>query len=334
MSSALWYYVDAGGQQVGPVPVEDLRAAVQRGAATLDTLAWRDGMSAWAPIGNLAGELGLAGSGTSPPVRSQPPSVSAPPETEDANPYRAPQQVSDGGFVGGTDVVYAGFWRRWAALFLDQIILSVPLGMIFFFLALGMGLTGALGSSTQPPVAAILGMEFGFYLIWWTAALFYFAAQESSEAQATFGKRALGIKVTDTEGRRLSFKHAMGRWFAAALSYMSIYIGFLMAGFTQRKQGLHDVIASTLVVDKWAYTAFPERQERKPSGCVIVFMVVIVGSLILVPIVVAIAVAQYAEYARRAGQVWVEPAPQGTMLCVTPPSSEYVARCLPPSFEV
>jgi uncharacterized RDD family membrane protein YckC len=236
--------------------------------------------------------------------------------------------------VGGQDVVYAGFWRRWAALFLDQLILSIPLGMIFFFLALAMGLTGAMGSSTQPPVAAILGMEFGFYLIWWTAALFYFATQESSEAQATFGKRALGIKVTDLEGRRISFKHAMGRWFAAALSYMSIYIGFLMAGFTQRKQGLHDVIASTLVVDKWAYTAFPERQERKPSGCVIVFMVVIVGSLILVPIVVAIAVAQYAEYARRAGQVWVEPEPQGTMLCVTPPSSAYVARCLPPSFEV
>ena len=63
------------------------------------------------------------------------------------------------------------------------------------------------------------------------------------------------------------------------------------------------------------------------------FMVLIIGSLILVPIIIAIAVAQYAEYARRAGQVWVDPSPQGTTLCVAPASSEYVARCLPPSFE-
>jgi uncharacterized RDD family membrane protein YckC len=330
MSNSIWYYVDAAGQQVGPVPVEDVRTAVQRGAATMETLAWRDGMASWTPIRELVQELGLGATAPMSVTTAMPPPIVA----DDSNPYRAPAQISEVGFVGGQDVVYAGFWRRWAALFLDQLILSIPLGMIFFFLALAMGLTGAMGSSTQPPVAAILGMEFGFYLIWWTAALFYFATQESSEAQATFGKRALGIKVTDTEGRRLSFKHAMGRWFAAALSYMSIYIGFLMAGFTQRKQGLHDVIASTLVVDKWAYTAFPERQERKPSGCVIVFMVVIIGSLILVPIFIAIAVAQYAEYARRAGQVWVEPEPQGTMLCVTPTSSAYVARCLPPSFEV
>ena len=150
--------------------------------------------------------------------------------------------------VGGQDIVYAGFWRRWAALFLDQLILGIPLSIVYFFIMLGMGLTSGVFNTTQPPMGAILGMEFGFYLIWWAAGLFYYATLESSEAQATFGKRALGIKVTDTEGRRIGFKQAMGRWFAAALSYMSIYIGFLMAGFTQRKQALHDIIAGTLVV--------------------------------------------------------------------------------------
>lgn len=333
MSNASWFYVDAAGKQVGPVTVEDLRAAVQRGAASMESLAWRDGLAGWLPIRELAQELGLGAAATMvlPPAPPAPPSMSV--ASDDANPYRAPEKISEDGFVGGQDVVYAGFWRRWAALFVDQMIVGIPLGIVYFFLMLGMGLSGGLMSSAQPPVAAILGMEFAFYLIWWTVGLFYYAGLESSEAQGTFGKRALGIKVTDLEGRRISFKHAMGRWFSAALSYMSLYIGFIMAGFTQRKQGLHDVIAGTLVVDKWAFTAFPERQERKPSGCLIAFMVLIVGSLILFPILIAIAVAQYAQYARRAGQVWVEPQSQGTTLCVTPASSEYVARCLPPSLD-
>ena len=319
MGDASWFYVDAAGKQVGPVTVEDLRAAVQRGAATMDTLAWRDGLSGWLQIRELAQELGLVAAATV----VYPPAPPALPSTS----------VSGDAFVGGQDVVYAGFWRRWAALFLDQIIISIPLYIVFFFLMLGMGLMGGLFSSEQPSAAGTLGMEFAFYLIWWTVGLFYFAGLESSEAQATFGKRALGIKVTDLEGRRISFKHAMGRWFSAALSYLSIFIGFLMAGFTQRKQGLHDLIAGTLVVDKWAFTAFPERQERKLSGCLIAFIVFIVGALILFPIVLAIAVAQYAQYARRAGHAWVEPQPQGTTLCVTPASSEYTARCLPPSLD-
>ena len=294
MSTALWYFVDGNQQQVGPVPVEDLRAALQSGATTMDSLAWRDGLDGWRPIRELAAELGIATASVA--AAQAAPTVVLPPPA-DANPYRAPESISeDNAFVGGQDIVYAGFWRRWAALFLDQLILAIPLSIVYFFIMLGMGLTGGLLSNPQPPVAAILGMEFVFYLFWWGAGLFYFATLESSEAQSTFGKRALGIKVTDLEGRRITFKHAMGRWFAAALSYMSLYIGFLMAGFTQRKQGLHDILAGTLVVDKWAFTAFPERQERKPSGCVIVFMVLVIGSLILIPILIAVAVAQFAKY--------------------------------------
>jgi uncharacterized RDD family membrane protein YckC len=326
MSQALWYYVDTNQRQVGPVAVEELRAALQSGATTMDALAWRDGLSGWQSIRELAAELGI----TATVVSTAMPAASTPPAEQ--NPYRAPESLSaESAFVGGGDVVYAGFWRRWAALFLDQLILAIPLSIVYFFLMLGLGLTGALTNSSQPQIGAVLGMEFVFYLLWWTAGLFYFATLESSEAQGTFGKRALGIKVTDLEGRRISFKHAMGRWFAAALSYLSLYIGFLMAGFTQRKQALHDVLAGTLVVDRWAFTGSPERQERKPSGCVIVFMVVVIGSLLVIPILVAIAVAQYAEYSRRAGQVYVEP--PAAIVCVVPASSEYVARCLPPSFE-
>lgn len=327
MSTAMWYYADAAGQQVGPMPVEDLRAAYERGAVTLDTLAWRDGLAGWQPVRGLAQELGIGlGSAawaiadeptpTPPPIAATPGAV-----TTDHNPYRAPESLSEEGFVSGTDVVYAGFWRRWAALFLDQIILGIPLAFVYVLIMMAFGLGGAFTGGPEPQIGAILGMEFLFYLIWWSVGLFYFASLESSEAQGTFGKRALGIKVTDASGGRLSFKHAMGRWFAAALSYAALYIGFLMAAFTDRKQALHDIVAGTLVVDKWAFTRFPERQERKPSGCVIVFMVMVLGSLILIPILIAIAVSQYAEYARRAGQASYDPAPHGNTSWVAPASS-------------
>jgi uncharacterized RDD family membrane protein YckC len=280
MSTALWYFVDGNQQQVGPVPVEELHAALQSGATTMDSLAWRDGLAGWQPIRELAGELGLASVSVAAPTVLMPPPIS---ENKQA-------------VAGAQDIVYAGFWRRWAALFLDQLIIGIPLSIVYFFIMLAMGLTSGIFDNTQPPVGAVLGMEFVFYLIWWGVGLFYFATLESSEAQSSFGKRALGIKVTDLEGRRISFKHAMGRWFAAALSYMSLYIGFLMAAFTQRKQGLHDMVAGTLVVDRWAFTEYPERQERKPSGCVIVFMVFVIGLLLLIPIAAALAIAGFARY--------------------------------------
>ncbi len=323
-----WYYVDANGQQVGPVSAEEVRAALQRGAATNASLAWRDGLANWQPISALAAELGLAaGAGTVAAAAADMPAAWKQPA--EANPYRAPETESgEGFFENAGDIVYAGFWKRWAALFLDQMIIGIPLGVAFFFVSFGM----AMSSGGQPsPVTAII-LQLGFYAVWLSVALFYYAGLESSEAQATFGKRALGIKVTDLSGQRINFKQAAMRWFSAALSYMALYIGFAMAGFTQRKQALHDLLASTLVVDRWAFTRFPERQQRGLGGCAIVFIVMIAGSLLLIPIFIAFAVSQYQDYVRRAGgNAYVEPEPR--MVCETPASSRYVARCLPPAFE-
>ncbi|MFC1717630.1 RDD family protein [Candidatus Poribacteria bacterium] len=78
----------------------------------------------------------------------------------------------------------------------------------------------------------------------------YSALLESSSKQATLGKMALGIVVTDMELQRISFGRATGRYFGKIISVMIIYIGFLMAGFTEKKQGLHDMMANCLVVKK------------------------------------------------------------------------------------
>ena len=60
--------------------------------------------------------------------------------------------------------------------------------------------------------------------------------------------RLLGLKVTDLAGNRITFARASGRFFGKILSGMILGIGFLMAGFTARKQALHDILAGCLVL--------------------------------------------------------------------------------------
>jgi len=78
----------------------------------------------------------------------------------------------------------------------------------------------------------------------------YYALMESSVRQATLGKMALGLMVTDLNGQKISFDRATGRHFAKIISALILFIGFLMAGFTRRKQALHDMIAGCLVIRK------------------------------------------------------------------------------------
>jgi len=78
----------------------------------------------------------------------------------------------------------------------------------------------------------------------------YYALFEASHFQATPGKMALGLVVTDETGHRIGFGRATGRYFAKLISALILYIGFMMAGWTEKKQALHDILASTLVLKK------------------------------------------------------------------------------------
>jgi uncharacterized RDD family membrane protein YckC len=160
--------------------------------------------------------------------------------------------------MAGTTSMYAGFWRRVAAVLLDGLILgvvTVPLNLAFA----DDGYTAA--SSGAQSISTVLG---------WL----YYALMESSAKQATLGKMALGIIVTDLEGRRIGFGKATGRYFAKILSALILGIGFLMVAFTQRKQGLHDILAGTLVIsgqapsipDSPALPAIPPPPPPPPSS--------------------------------------------------------------------
>lgn len=201
---------------------------------------------------------------------------------------------AEGTPAGAEDVVYAGFWRRLAAHVLDHLIILVPL------FGVQLALMFLLPVSGPDSGAVMIWVQLSFYFGYFLIAPFYFAGLESSAAQATPGKRALGIKVTNLAGERIGFGQALGRWFASALSYLSMYLGFIMAGFSDRKRALHDFLASTLVVDKWAYTAAPERQQRVMSVGLKAFIVLFLCSTLIVPLGFALAISEYQKFTQRA----------------------------------
>jgi uncharacterized RDD family membrane protein YckC len=139
---------------------------------------------------------------------------------------------------------YGGFWIRVVAYILDGILLNIALGILRF--VTGISLTPASFSPLES-TDALASMEM-LELVSLVVTWLYFALMESSARGATVGKMAVGLRVVTDQGQRLSFLHATGRFFAKFVSTVLLFIGFIMVAFTDRKRGLHDMIAGTLVV--------------------------------------------------------------------------------------
>jgi uncharacterized RDD family membrane protein YckC len=158
---------------------------------------------------------------------------------------------------------YAGFWWRVLAWLIDSLILTAA--TLLLDTLIGGSLFSAIG---VPPSSNGHLFNIGYVLadtvqmtqVWHSPLLIwsnlvglllplaYYALLESSRWQATVGKRVCGLRVTRLDGQRISLPRAIGRYFAKFLSALILCIGFLMIGWTRRKQGLHDLIAETLVV--------------------------------------------------------------------------------------
>lgn len=146
-------------------------------------------------------------------------------------------------FQSYTEPSYAGFWIRLLAYVIDSLILSV----IFCPLGFSVGLVGA-AAEVDENSPAWLGLNFLLNGVSVLTGWLYFGLMESSSWQATLGKRLVKLKVTDVNGYPLSFGKATGRYFGKLLSGMICFIGFIMVAFTEKKQGLHDMLAGTLVL--------------------------------------------------------------------------------------
>jgi uncharacterized RDD family membrane protein YckC len=146
-------------------------------------------------------------------------------------------------------VTYAGFWRRFWALVIDSILISMVTVPMQMMVGIPWAFSMRQMSDFDPDrlmsmIGAGLLVKAAQVVLSWA----YVALMQSSSRQATLGMMALGIRVTDLEGRRISFARATGRYFASFLSDLTLGIGYLVQLFTQRRQTLHDMVAGTLVL--------------------------------------------------------------------------------------
>lgn len=223
-----WFYLRAG-QQVGPVSATEIRQLSDNGTLTGQDLVWHEGMAQWTPLATTEiGGGGVAVAQASPP----------------------PGQPVDY-FTPTPQVKYGSFWLRFCAAIVDGLILAVFSYILGFFLGVALATTMLNNGASADDVelaAELIGNVLGILIAW-----IYTAAMESSRHQATLGKMAVGLIVTDYAGQRISFARATGRHFAEILSAIILLIGYLMVIFTERKQALHDLMAGTLVLQKPRY---------------------------------------------------------------------------------
>jgi len=189
-------------------------------------------------------------------------------------PYAPPQSITrETNFAAG-EMVYAGFWERYAAYMLDGIIVGIG----------GLFVAGLfIGLFRSPGLGQLINIAIG---------VAYFTLQESSAKRATLGKRAIGLQVATTDGGQLSPGRALGRYFARWISAAILLIGYLMQPFTKKRQALHDMITDTVVV---------RDPTRKSSSVLVVVAVLSVPVLVaVIGILAAIAIPQYAAYQNKA----------------------------------
>ncbi len=289
-----WYYSDDERNRQGPVDASTLAGLHQGGQLAADALVWREGMTQWQPWRAMAHEI--LGPGAPAPEAAVPAATAAPAVSDGMDPYNsAPAPLASpyappastlsdlGGYQGGGEVVYAGFWKRVAAYMIDSLAVGVVswiVQMVVMAMFFGVSAGAMAGDSAALMAGGVMGILVGMVLVPLALQAVYFAAFHASARQATLGKMAVGIKVTDDDGHRISFARGIGRYFGLVLGSLLFYVGLIMAAFTDRKRALHDIMCSTLVVDQWAYTDHPERQ-RHELGTVATVILVIGGLLVL-----------------------------------------------------
>ncbi len=248
-----WYYVEQG-KQAGPVSDEQIEGMFQSGNIKSDTLVWHEGMTDWVPYGEAKG---LAADAGAPGGIARPEAVCSEcgkifPEDETIRYGNARvcaackplflQKLQEGAMLNTGEMRYAGFGVRFAAKFLDGLIIGVPFMIVFFVVVISTTHTGEPQAMNLWPLLiraiffmAIIGYEIFFI----------------GKYGATLGKMACKIHVVTSNGDKVSYGRATGRAFAERLSAIVCYIGYIIVAFDNpQKRALHDHICNTRVVYK------------------------------------------------------------------------------------
>ncbi|KRG65622.1 hypothetical protein ABB26_03520 [Stenotrophomonas humi] len=302
-----WYYADAQRERHGPVDAGAIREKFRQGELDLTTLVWREGMSQWQPLSAVAEELQLLVQATTGiDLRSDYAAIENGTAPEPAilsaaahSPYAAPGSISIDAnhVVAGGDIVHAGFLRRFAASTIDSLVTGVVSYALLIPLALVMGVSVvSMTGSEMANVGAMLVFYALYYAICILVPAIYFGWMQSSGNMASLGKLAVGAKVVRVNGERISFWRAFLRYIAMAglalvTCGLAMLVSAIMVGVSERKQGLHDMICDTIVVDKWAFTEHPEWQERGLGTVTIVVLSLFGLMLAAVAVLMIVAVS-------------------------------------------
>lgn len=268
-----WYYVDAG-QRRGPILDGDFANRITQGEITSATLVWREGMTQWQPWADVQATLtgspatpaddaaagavanawaaGAAAAGTL--VCSQCHRAFS---SDDLINFQGNwvcaqckplflQRLREGAVAGAMGTVqYAGFWIRFAAVFIDGLLMGFLNGIVTLLLSVIVGpLGGAHGYSPFGSSLGPLGIALSYLLP------FIYEVYFIGKHGATVGKMACGLKVIVADGTAVGYGRSVGRYFAKILSSLTLLIGYIMAGFDDQKRALHDHICNTRVIKK------------------------------------------------------------------------------------
>jgi uncharacterized RDD family membrane protein YckC len=258
-----WHYAE-NGQQLGPVTEEQLVQLFHSGRVTADTLVWHEGLPDWVTY-----HQAMANRPPLPPA--QPPIAFQPGEgevicAECGKPFPATetvrfgnasvcaackpvflQKLSEGAPINTGELNYAGFWIRFAAKFVDGIILGIPFVIVYVIAILPVIISAAHNNNKTPPVsiALVYLLQFGFIFVRMLYEIFFLG-----KYGATPGKMVCKLQVVTSEGGKISYGRATGRFFSEILSGMICYIGYIMVAFDDQKRALHDHICNTRVIYK------------------------------------------------------------------------------------
>jgi uncharacterized RDD family membrane protein YckC len=259
-----WYYVDAG-QQAGPVDDAQLEALRNTGRIQSDTLIWREGMTNWQPYSEAKmAPVPMAAALLPPRVTAATP-INGGNEavcveckgifnTQEMIRYGNlhvcanckpifMQKLAEGARLTGT-LNFASGWTRFAAWFIDLLIMKAV--TVAFVVVAGVGMAATAGNNQ---VAGAIVIE-GILVFALVAIGLTYETVMVGKYGATLGKMACRIQVVNADGGKVSYMRALGRYFGKLLSYLTFYVGFIMAFFDDEKQALHDRICSTRVVLK------------------------------------------------------------------------------------
>lgn len=255
-----WYYAK-GKERLGPFDETQFQELVRSGEISGSTLVWNETLSGWKRFGEVRD---AAYGGMSDPVPGLPAEEPAPTgdsavkQCSQCGQYFSEsdlatfegrrvcaackpafvQKIREGVSVG--TVVYAGFWIRFAAKFIDGIVLGI-INMVIGFVT-----TSSMVATPDDPVAIMRGAIF--------SGLFQFCVQAAytsfflGKFSATPGKMVCGLKVITADNEPLSYLRGFGRCCAEMISSIILCIGYLMVAWDDEKRALHDRICNTRVI--------------------------------------------------------------------------------------